>query len=148
MVLDLEFLKELRRQWPHKLVIKGVMAVSDAVAMFEAGCDGVVVSAHGGRNMDSAALPLEVLPRIRDAVGPDKTLFSDSGVRRGSDAAKLLAAGADGVFLGRAPLYGLAADGSDGVVRIVDQLRDELRSFLAFAGAPTIPDLRQSEWIG
>ncbi|MEJ5083492.1 alpha-hydroxy acid oxidase [Ochrobactrum sp. MYb379] len=147
MVLDLEFLKELRRRWPHKLVIKGVMAISDTLTMFEAGCDGVVISAHGGRNMDSATLPLEVLPRIRDAVGPDKTLFADSGVRRGSDAAKLLAAGANGVFLGRAPLYGLAADGGDGVVRIVDQLRNELRSFLAFAGAPTIRDLRQSEWI-
>lgn len=148
MVLDRAFLKELRQRWPHKLVIKGVMAVSDTIDMFDAGCDGVVVSAHGGRNMDSAALPLEVLPKIRDAIGPDKTLFADSGVRRGSDAAKLLAAGADGVFLGRAPLYGLAAGGADGVVRIIDQFRDELRSFMAFAGSPCIANLRQSEWVG
>ncbi|MFC7067823.1 alpha-hydroxy-acid oxidizing protein [Brucella rhizosphaerae] len=100
------------------------------------------------RNLDSAALPLDVLPRIRDAAGPHKTLFADSGVRRGSDAAKLLAAGADGVFLGRAPLYGLAAGGTDGVVRMVEQLRDELRLFLGFAGAQDISALRQSEWVG
>lgn len=148
MVLDTAFLEELRRQWPHKLVVKGVMAVSDTIDIFEAGCDAVVVSAHGGRNMDSAATPLEMLPKIRDAIGPDKTLFADSGVRRGSDAAKLLAAGADGVFLGRAPLYGLAAEGANGVQRIVDQFREELRSFLAFAGSPDIQSLRNSQWIG
>lgn len=147
MVLDVEFLKELRDRWPHQLLMKGVLATQDAVAAFDAGCDGVVVSAHGGRNMDSAALPLEVLPAIRKAVGPDKTLFADSGIRRGSDAAKLLAAGADGVFLGRAPLYGLAAEGGEGVASILDQFNEELASFLAFAGAPDIKTLRQAEWI-
>jgi isopentenyl diphosphate isomerase/L-lactate dehydrogenase-like FMN-dependent dehydrogenase len=146
-VLDQEFLKELRQRWPHKLLIKGVLSATDAVEIFNFGCDGVVVSAHGGRNLDSAVRPLDVLPRIREAVGPDKTLFADSGVRRGSDAAKLLAAGADGVFLGRAPLYGLAASGVHGVVQMIEQFREELRLFLGFAGAEDISTLRQAEWI-
>jgi L-lactate dehydrogenase (cytochrome) len=147
MVLDAGFLAELRRRWPYKLVVKGVLAASDATMIFQTGCDGVVVSAHGGRNLDSAALPLEVLPAIRDAAGPQRTLFADSGVRRGSDAAKLLAAGADGVFLGRGPLYGLASDGGPGVVRMITQLRDELASFLSFAGAPDIAALRHAQWL-
>ena len=147
-VLDRDFVKELRQRWPHKLLVKGVLSATDAIEIFDLGCDGVVVSAHGGRNLDSAVLPIDVLPRIRDAVGPHKTLLADSGVRRGSDAAKLLAAGADGVFLGRAPLYGLGAGGADGVVDMIEQLRDELRLFLGFAGAQNVAALRQSEWIG
>jgi L-lactate dehydrogenase (cytochrome) len=147
MVLDQGFLKELRQRWPHKLLIKGVLSATDAVEIFDLGCDGVVVSAHGGRNLDSAVRPLDVLPRIREAVGPDKTLFADSGVRRGSDAAKLLAAGADAIFLGRAPLYGLAASGVEGVVEMIEQFREELRLFLGFAGAEDISTLRQAEWI-
>ncbi|MDT4860942.1 (S)-mandelate dehydrogenase [compost metagenome] len=147
-MLDRDFVKELRQRWPHKLLVKGVLSATDAIEIFDLGCDGVVVSAHGGRNLDSAVLPIDVLPRIRDAVGPHKTLLADSGVRRGSDAAKLLAAGADGVFLGRAPLYGLGAGGADGVVDMIEQLRDELRLFLGFAGAQNVAALRQSEWIG
>jgi len=147
MVLDAGFLAELRRRWPYKLVVKGVLAASDARTIFQTGCDGVVVSAHGGRNLDSAAVPLEVLPAIREAAGPQRTLFADSGVRRGSDAAKLLAAGADGVLLGRGPLYGLAADGGPGVVRMITQMRDELASFLSFAGAADIAALRHAQWI-
>ncbi|WP_176074562.1 alpha-hydroxy acid oxidase [Brucella intermedia] len=147
-ILDRDFLRELRKRWRYKLIIKGILSASDAVGVFKLGCDGVVVSAHGGRNLDSAARPLNVLPKIREAVGPGKTLFADSGVRRGSDAAKLLAAGADGVFLGRAPLYGLAAGGTTGVVRMIEQFNEELSLFLAFAGAENIAALRQAEWIG
>ncbi|MGK9086285.1 alpha-hydroxy-acid oxidizing protein [Brucella intermedia] len=147
-ILDRDFLRELRKRWPYKLLIKGILSASDAVEVFKLGCDGVVVSAHGGRNLDSAARPLDMLPKIREAVGPGKALFADSGVRRGSDAAKLLAAGADGVFLGRAPLYGLAAGGTTGVVRMIEQFNEELSLFLAFAGAENIAALRQAEWIG
>ena len=147
-ILDQEFLKELRTRWPHKLLVKGILNAEDAVEVFKLGCDGVIVSAHGGRNLDSAVRPLDVLPRIREAVGERKTLFADSGVRSGSDAAKLLALGADGVFLGRAPLYGLAAQGLTGVVEMIGQLREELRLFLAFTGAENIKMLRSAEWIG
>lgn len=146
-VLDKAFIAELRQRWPYKLVIKGILSPSDAVDAFNLGCDAVVVSAHGGRNLDCAALPIEVLPQIRDAVGSEKTLFADSGTRRGSDAAKLLGAGANAVFLGRAPLYGLAANGADGVARIINQFKEELCSFLAFAGAPDIETLKDADWL-
>ncbi|WP_061936927.1 alpha-hydroxy acid oxidase [Aureimonas sp. AU22] len=147
-VLDEGFVRELRRRWQGRLLLKGVLSPADAKTALDAGCDGIVVSSHGGRNHDSAVRPLDVLSRIRDAVGPSATLLADSGVRRGSDAAKLLAAGADAVMLGRAPLYGLAAGGQAGVAEILNQLTDELRGFLAFSGAPNLAALRSCEWIG
>ena len=147
-VLDETFVRQLRERWKGRLLLKGILAPGDAARAFALGCDGVVVSSHGGRNHDSAVCPLHVLPRIREAVGPDATLLADSGVRRGSDAAKLLAAGADAVLLGRAPLYGLAADGEAGVAAMLDLLADELRACLAFSGAPDIAALRSCEWIG
>lgn len=145
-VLDAEFLGELRRRWLGQLILKGVMDPQDAQIAFGAGCDGVIVSSHGGRNHDSAATPLEMLPSIRRAVGPGRTLLADSGVQRGSDAAKLLAAGADGVLLGRAPLYGLAAADQAGVGAMLGLLADELRGFMAFSGAPDLATLAGLDW--
>ncbi|MDP3342192.1 alpha-hydroxy acid oxidase [Frigidibacter sp.] len=136
-ILDLHFVEELRRRWPGKLVLKGIAHPDDASAAFGAGCDAVVVSSHGGRNHDSAATPLEMLPAIRAAVGAEATLLADSGVRRGSDVAKLLAAGADAVMLGRAPLYGLAAEGESGVEKMLSLIVEELRAFLMFSGVET-----------
>lgn len=146
MVLDHAFLTELRRRWPGKLILKGLYAAADGRMAFEAGCDAVVLSSHGGRNLDSATAPLHLLPAMRAAVGPTATILADSGIQRGSDAAKLLAAGADGVLLGRAPLWGLAADGADGATRIITILQDELRSFMAFAGAPDLATLAGLDW--
>ncbi|MFD2237960.1 alpha-hydroxy acid oxidase [Aureimonas populi] len=148
MVLDNAFIAELRRRWSGRLLLKGILSAGDAVQAFEEGCDGIVVSSHGGRNHDSAAQPLEVLPGIRRAVGTSATILADSGVQRGSDAAKLLAAGADAVLLGRAPLYGLAADGEGGVVTMLDQLAEELRAFMAFTGAPDLGALSSCQWVG
>lgn len=145
-VLDADFVQSLRDYWPHRLVIKGILAPSDAEVAFSLGADGIVVSAHGGRNIDSAVAPLDVLSKIRAAVGQDKTIFADSGVRQGSDAAKLLAAGANTVFLGRSPLYGLAAGGQQGVVTMLKHLSNELTAFMAFSGAPDLEALRDLEW--
>lgn len=146
MVLDRAFLDELRRRWPGKLVLKGIFAGDDAILAFDAGYDAVVLSSHGGRNLDSATAPLHLLPRMRAAVGPDATILADSGVQRGSDAAKLLAAGANGVLLGRAPLWGLAAGGPEGATRMITILQDELRGFMAFAGAPDLGALARLGW--
>ena len=146
MVLDRAFLDELRRRWTGRLVLKGIQAPQDGQMAFEAGCDAVVLSAHGGRNLDSAALPVDLLPRMRAAVGPDATILADSGVQSGSDAAKLLAAGADGVLLGRAPLWGLAAGGQDGAAQMLAILTEELRAFMAFAGAPDLGALAALDW--
>lgn len=143
--LSVELLDELRRRWSGKLILKGVLHPEDARLAFTFGCDAVVVSSHGGRNHDSVVTPLEVLADIRAAVGPAATLIADSGVRRGSDAAKLLAAGADAVLLGRAALWGLAAGGSDGAVLMLRLLEEELRAFMLFSGIAEISGLRGAE---
>lgn len=143
--LDMAFVGELRRRWHGKLLLKGILHPEDAKMAVEAGCDGIVASSHGGRNLDLSIPPISVLPRLREAV-PDTVILADSGVQRGSDAASLLALGADGVLLGRAPLYGLAAGGEAGAASILAILTEELRSFMVFAGAREVADLARLEW--
>ncbi|CAO3425474.1 alpha-hydroxy acid oxidase [Azospirillum endophyticum] len=133
---------ELRRRWRGRIIIKGLLAPADALRASEAGVEAIVVSNHGGRNLDSAPSPLAVLPRIVDAVGDRLTVLADSGVRRGSDAAKLLAAGAAAVLLGRAPLFGLAAGGQAGAEHALAILQDELDRTMALLGCRTVADLR------
>ncbi|KAA0677951.1 alpha-hydroxy acid oxidase [Roseomonas genomospecies 6] len=133
---------DLRQRWRGRIIVKGVLSPDDARRAAEAGVDAIVVSNHGGRNLDSAPSPLAVLPRIADAVGDRLTLLADSGVRRGSDAAKLLAAGAEAVLLGRAPLFGLASDGQQGAERALAILGDELDRTMALLGCRTVADLR------
>jgi (S)-mandelate dehydrogenase len=132
--LDWREVDRLRKLWPGPFLIKGVMAAADALAAVEHGCDGIVVSNHGGRQLDSAPATIEVLPQIVQAVGGRLKVLFDSGVRRGSDIAKALALGADFVLIGRATLYGMAAGGRLGIDRAIDILRDELERTLAQIG--------------
>lgn len=141
-VIDLEWLSRLRAQWQGPLIAKGILSAKEAAALQAIGFDGIVVSSHGGRNLDSAVTPLSVLPQIRAAVGKGMTVFADSGLRRGSDAAKLLAAGADGVLTGRLPLYALACGGADGVVDGLAILSQELSSTMEFLGVADLAELR------
>lgn len=141
-----DFLNELRNRWKGRLLVKGILAPEDGHIAAAAGCDGIVVSSHGGRNHDSAVTPLAALPAIRAAAGPEMAILADSGVRRGSDAAKLIGAGADGVLLGRAPLFGLAAAGQDGVIAAIECVREELRAFLSFSGVSQLTQLRHAVW--
>jgi isopentenyl diphosphate isomerase/L-lactate dehydrogenase-like FMN-dependent dehydrogenase len=104
----------------------------------EHGADGVVVSNHGGRNLDSAPSTLDVLPRIVRAVDGKASVIVDSGVRRGGDLVKCLALGADFVLTGRATLYGTAAGGEAGAAKAMAILKDELRRTMAYVGCPTI----------
>jgi isopentenyl diphosphate isomerase/L-lactate dehydrogenase-like FMN-dependent dehydrogenase len=104
--------------------------------------DGVVVSNHGGRQLDASPAPADVLPAIVDAVGGRLTVLADGGVRRGEDALKLLALGADAVLLGRATLYGLAAAGERGVAAVLAALRDDVDRGMALCGAATLADVR------
>lgn len=129
-------LRALRRQWPGRLVVKGILRVDDAQQALDCGADGIVVSSHGGRNLDGAPAPIDVLPAIADRVGTRMTVLADSGVRRGSDIAKYLARGARAVMLGRALLYGTAAAGTAGASDVLAILRDELERTLAFVGQP------------
>ncbi|WP_372395388.1 alpha-hydroxy acid oxidase [Azospirillum sp. HJ39] len=137
-----EDVADLRQRWAGRIILKGLLAPADAIRAADAGVDAIVVSNHGGRNLDSAPSPLAVLPRIADSVGDRLTVLADSGVRRGSDAAKLLAAGASAVLLGRVPLFGLAAGGQPGAEHALAILRDELDRTMALLGCRTVGDLR------
>ncbi len=141
-VFTWEDFDKLRQDWPRKLLIKGVMAVEDAVEARRRGADGIVLSNHGGRQLDAAPAPFDLIAPIRRMVGRDFAIIADSGVRRGADIAKMLAAGADFVLCGRAFLYGAAAGGPAGIRKSYEFLRDELDRCMAQVGATDIDTLR------
>ena len=123
------------RSWTRsRVLVKGILDPRDAVLAAEHGCAGVIVSNHGGRQLEGAVAPIDALPRIADAVGDRLELYLDSGVRRGVDVLAALALGARAVLVGRAPMYGLAVAGSAGVEAVLDVLRTELRNALHLAG--------------
>jgi L-lactate dehydrogenase (cytochrome)/(S)-mandelate dehydrogenase len=129
-------IENFRRLWPGKLVIKGIMHADDATRCAALGCDGIMVSNHGGRQLDKSPGAIEVLPAIAAAAGDKLTVMFDSGIRRGSDAVVALCLGAKYVFVGRATLYGAAAGGTTGAVRALDIFRDEIGRTMMQIGAP------------
>ena len=131
----------LRRYWRGPFLLKGVLRVDDARRALDAGVDGIVVSSHGGRNLDSARPSADALTEIVAAVGDRLTVLVDSGVRRGSHVAKALALGAKAVLVGRATLYGTAVAGEAGATRMLDILRDELDRTMGLIGRPTIASI-------
>ena len=131
----------IRDAWPGKLVIKGVLHPLDAELALKAGADGIVVSNHGGRQLDGASSTIAALPAIVDAVGSKIDVLMDGGVRRGSHIAKALALGAKGVLLGRAYAYGLAAGGEAGVSAVLNALRVELDNTIAHMGVTDLATL-------
>ncbi len=131
----------IRNAWPRKLVIKGVLNVPDAQHAADMGCDGIILSNHGGRQLDSCIAPIEVLPDIVKAVGERLTVLIDGGFRRGTDIIKALALGADGVMLGRPVLYGLAAGGQAGVEHALALLTSEIDRVLGQLGCRSLQDL-------
>jgi (S)-mandelate dehydrogenase len=139
--LDWDDLRWLRELWPHKLFVKGILRVDDAVRAAECGADGIFISNHGGRQLDGAISPIEVLPEIRAAVGRKLMLMVDGGIRRGSDVVKALALGADMTFVGRAMLYGIAAGGEAGALHALKLLSSEVDRVLALIGCRSIDEL-------
>lgn len=133
----------IRRQWGGALVIKGVLSAEDARIARNAGVDGLIVSNHGGRQLDGAAAPLDVLPEVLDMAG-DLPVCLDGGIRRGTDALKALALGARFVFLGRPMLYAAAIGGQAGVEQAVRILQSEIKTSLALLGCNRIDELRSS----
>ncbi len=131
----------IRRHWPRKLIIKGVLSVGDAERAANLGCDGIVLTNHGGRQLDSCVAPIQVLPEIADAVGKRMTLIVDSGFRRGTDIVKALASGAHAVMIGRATLYGLAAAGERGVGLALDILQSEIDRVFGQLGCRSVSEL-------
>jgi (S)-mandelate dehydrogenase len=134
-------LAHIRTLWSGNLIVKGVMSVSDAQQAIAVGADGIVVSNHGGRQLDSAPATIDVLPEIVAVVEKRVPILFDSGIRRGSDIAKALALGADFVLVGRATLYGAGAGGAAGVKRAIDILLDEFDRVLGQLGCVSIVDL-------
>ena len=132
----------LRSRWPGKLVIKGPLSAADAARAVEVGADGLQLSNHGGRQLDRTVPSVDLIPRVRDAVGPDVAVVVDSGVRHGADIAVALALGADACAIGRAYLYGLMAGGEPGVDKVIDILTDQFVRTLHLMGVSSVAELR------
>lgn len=135
-----------RRRWAGRLVVKGVLTADDGRRAADAGADAVVVSNHGGRQLDCAPATLRALPEMVEAVGSDLEVYLDGGIRRGSHVIAALALGARAVFIGRPYLYGLAAAGERGVVRILDVLRAEMRRTMTLLGCSSVAELGPA-WV-
>jgi (S)-mandelate dehydrogenase len=134
-------LENYRRLFPRNLVIKGIMDPADALRAAEVGCDGVIVSNHGGRQLDQAPASLDVLPAVKAAVGDKMTVMLDSGVRRGADILIALCLGAKSCFTGRPTLYGAAAGGLAGVKKAISILRGEIDLVMGQIGCPSLDQL-------
>lgn len=138
---DLEWIREA---WDGSLIIKGILDPEDARDAARLGADGIVVSNHGGRQLDGALSTARALPSVAEAVRGQLTVLADSGIRSGLDVVRMLALGAEGVLLGRAWAYALAAAGEAGVARLLDLFAAEMRTTMALAGARTIADIDSS----
>jgi L-lactate dehydrogenase (cytochrome) len=135
---DVEWVQNL---WPGKLILKGIFDAEDARIAAKIGAAAIVVSNHGGRQLDGAPAAISVLPKIADAVGGDVEILFDGGIRSGQDVMRALALGATGCMLGRAPLYGLCAGGEAGVAKALDIIRRELDVTMALTGVRQIADI-------
>ncbi|SIO48946.1 (S)-mandelate dehydrogenase [Bradyrhizobium erythrophlei] len=142
--IDWTTVEDLRARWKRKLIIKGILSVEDACKAADAGCDGIVLSNHGGRHLDTCISPMEILPEVAERVGNRLSIIVDSGFRRGSDVVKAIALGAHAVMIGRAALYGLAAGGQEGVAHALRLLNDEIKRVLGMIGCPSLSQLDKS----
>ncbi|MBV8573728.1 MAG: alpha-hydroxy-acid oxidizing protein [Acetobacteraceae bacterium] len=134
-------LERYRRLFPRKLVVKGILNPADALRAAEIGVDGIIVSNHGGRQLDQAPASLDALPPIKAAVGDKLTVMLDSGVRRGADILIALCLGAQFVFFGRPTLYGAVAGGLPGVKKVIDIFRTEIDLVMGQIGCPSLSEL-------
>ena len=144
--LTWEDLAWLRDQTELPLLVKGVLTAEDAQQARESGVDGIVVSNHGGRQVDGAVAALDAMVEVRAELGPDAVVLLDGGIRSGADVVKAMALGADAVLLGRPYAYGLAVGGEEGVAQVVQQFAAEADLTLALAGGSSVREL-DSSWI-
>jgi L-lactate dehydrogenase (cytochrome) len=139
--MTIEDLAWLREIWSGPLIVKGIQTVDDARRVVDAGADAIVLSNHGGRQLDRAPTPLRILPEVRKAIGTDAEIYLDTGIMSGADIVAALALGADACLVGRAYLYGLMAGGERGVARATEILTKEIRRTMALLGVRRIADL-------
>jgi L-lactate dehydrogenase (cytochrome) len=137
---DVEWVKQ---RWGGKLIIKGIMDSEDARLAVESGADALIVSNHGGRQLDGALSSIRALPSIVDAVGSEIEVHMDGGIRSGQDVIKAIALGAKGVYIGRPFLYGLGAMGEQGVTKCLEIIRNELDLTMAFCGLTDVQNVDQ-----
>lgn len=142
---DLEWIREF---WQGPIIIKGILEPDDAKDAVKFGADGIIVSNHGGRQLDGVSSTVKALPKIADAVGDDLTVTVDSGVRSGLDVVRMLALGAKTVFIGRAMAYALAADGQAGVENLLTIFSKEIRIAMTLLGISNIKDLSRADITG
>ena len=135
---DVEWLRGITKL---PVLLKGIVRADDARRAVEAGVQGVIVSNHGGRQLDTAPATIDALPNVADAVNGRAEVYVDGGIRRGTDVVKALARGARAVMVGRPVLWGLAVDGEAGVARVLEILRNEFDTALALCGSPTVADV-------
>ncbi len=135
---DVEWIRKL---WPGKLILKGILDVEDAKLACRTGADAIVVSNHGGRQLDGAASSISMLPKVADAIGSDIEVMFDGGIRSGQDLMRALALGAKSCLIGRAYVYGLGALGKTGVTQAIDIIRKELDVTMALTGVTRIADI-------
>jgi isopentenyl diphosphate isomerase/L-lactate dehydrogenase-like FMN-dependent dehydrogenase len=134
-------LRWLRDQWDGKLVVKGVMRANEVSQLIDLGADGIIVSNHGGRNLDSGEASISVLPEVVDAVDGRVEVFVDGGIRRGTDVVKALGLGARACLLGRPYVFALASGGESGVDHLLQMMKAEIELAMAYCGCATITDI-------
>jgi L-lactate dehydrogenase (cytochrome) len=139
--LDWERIKQFRNWWDGPVILKGILDAEDAKKALAVGADAIVVSNHGGRQLDGALSSIRMLPQIMDAVGDKIEVHLDSGIRSGQDVLKALALGAKGTMIGRAFVYGLGAMGEAGVTRALEVIHKELDTTMALCGERNVADL-------
>ncbi len=142
--MTIDDLTWLRSIWDGPLIVKGIQTVDDARRVVEAGADAIVLSNHGGRQLDRAPTPLRILPDVRKAIGSDAEIYLDTGIMSGADIVAAVALGADACLVGRAYLYGLMAGGQRGVARAAEILTKEVRRTMALLGVSSVAELSPS----
>ena len=142
--LSWEDVAEIRRMWDGKVILKGILDAEDAKQALNVGADAIVVSNHGGRQLDGAASSITALPAIVDAVGDKTEVWMDGGIRTGQDVLRAVALGARGTLIGRAFLYGLGAGGRAGVTRVLEILHKELDLTMALCGRSNLSEVDDS----
>ena len=141
--IDWETLKRIRSAWKGKLIVKGVMSYKDSINIRDLGADAIQVSNHGGRQLDSATAAINALPLIRKSLGNEFPIIFDSGIRSGSDILRAIAFGANFVMFGRPLLYGIGADGAKGLNRILNIIKEDLKTNLGLVGLTDINDVNE-----
>jgi len=133
-IVDLELLKQIRNRWPHNLIVKGISNSEDAELALQVGADAIIISNHGGRQLDASIPPVELVAVIKNKIGGKIPVMADGGVESGVDIARFLSRGADMVFSGRAMMYGVAALGEVGAGHAIKILHEELHQVMEQLG--------------